>query len=212
MQHASVFSVSNSARFASACALFLFLCNSQPALADDAVDGSGAPEAAPVDQSDAVETGDGSGTVDEGSAAAFGAYMAGPEDGPGLSRGFATGATAPARQGPEAVVRQGELRITGTADEESVWRIARENRRSIRDCYETELLQSPDLESPIDLLLEVVVAGDGTILSATITEATLTLPALEACIAAQVTRWPVPASSDGTGYRVVFSYTLATSS
>ena len=83
----------------------------------------------------------------------------------------------------------------GSLPKEVIQRVILQNKAQIRHCYEVELQLSPNLAGRI--MLKWVIAATGNVTQVQIKESTLTSPAVERCIAAQIERWNFPAPSGG---------------
>jgi hypothetical protein len=90
--------------------------------------------------------------------------------------------------------------VQGGLDREVIRRVILSHRAQIRYCYEKQLSVTPDLAGKV--LVEFVIAGDGSVTTARPTEQTLSDAEVGRCIVSKVKTWTFP-KPKGNGVVVV---------
>jgi Ca-activated chloride channel family protein len=106
--------------------------------------------------------------------------------GHGAGGGYGYGPT-----GQVAQITFETLEVRGAIAREVVRRILRRHQNELRFCYEQELHQTPSLQGT--LLVELIVAHDGSVSSARVARSTLGSSKVEKCVVAAFQRWTFPA-------------------
>lgn len=103
------------------------------------------------------------------------------------------------RAGPHVICRLpiDEARVSGI-DRDLVAKVVRRHQSEIRFCYESELSKSPELAGKVTM--RWVIAPDGAVAAAEVSESTLGSAAVERCMADRIRRWqfPVPENAGET--------------
>lgn len=109
---------------------------------------------------------------------------------------------------PNAIVEPaGDALIDGQLDRETIARVIREHRNEVRACYEAELRADPELEGLVKVAF--VIAPDGQVAGARISESTLGNDAVAQCIANRARRWRFPAPGGGGTVNVNYPFVLS---
>ena len=85
--------------------------------------------------------------------------------------------------------------VQGALEPELIRRVIRTHGNEIRFCYERQLEADPTLEGK--LVVGLVIGKDGSVVSATVKESTVSSPALGQCVVARVRGWQFPTPKDG---------------
>lgn len=96
------------------------------------------------------------------------------------------------------------LEVIGQLDREIIQHVVRSNRDAIRDCYESELIQNPELAGYI--LTQWTISASGIVVSARAIETTLDSPEVELCIAEEIKTWTFPEIESGGIVRVNYPF------
>ncbi|MCB9531630.1 MAG: TonB family protein [Myxococcales bacterium] len=99
-----------------------------------------------------------------------------------------------------------DVAIEGQLDRELIARVIREHRREVRACYEAELQSNPELQGLVKVAF--VIAADGQVAGARISESTLGNDAVGQCIANRVRRWRFPEPRGGGTVNVNYPFVL----
>ena len=89
----------------------------------------------------------------------------------------------------------GDPVITGSLDKETIRRVIRRHRAEYRYCYEKELNAKRDLNGKI--VMKFTIAGNGSVIAASVVETTMNNSNVESCIAGKIKRWVFPAPKGG---------------
>lgn len=107
---------------------------------------------------------------------------------------------------PAPPVRVSAPRVSGALAPDAVRRVVMRNARQISRCYERALARSPDLQGRI--VVHFVIAGQGLVTSAIITEDSVPNPALRQCVTNAVRAWRFPATEGGEAVTVDYPFVL----
>ena len=88
----------------------------------------------------------------------------------------------------------------GSIDPEKVREIVSSHRPALRDCYQRAVLENPSLAGRCTV--HIVVAGDGTVGSASLQGSTVRSLSLGRCLLQLVRTWRFPAPADGKALAV----------
>lgn len=99
-----------------------------------------------------------------------------------------------------------EVALHGSLPRDVIQRIVRAHIGEVRACYNIGLKADPQLEGRV--AIEFLIAGDGRIASALVTESTLPDAAVPACIARAVADWIFPAPEGGGTVTVTYPFNL----
>ncbi|MCA9649510.1 MAG: AgmX/PglI C-terminal domain-containing protein [Myxococcales bacterium] len=83
----------------------------------------------------------------------------------------------------------------GTLDKEEIRRVIRSHISEVKSCYETSLATKPSLEGRV--VLSITIASSGKVASATISDDTLSEPAVGACLTKLAEGWVFPRPRGG---------------
>ncbi len=96
--------------------------------------------------------------------------------------------------------------VDGSLDREIIQRVVRQQRRQLVHCYEQELQRDPTLSGRV--VMTWVVAANGSVVSANVSETTLNNLAVENCLAARIQRWVFPEPEGGSIVRVNYPFSF----
>lgn len=99
------------------------------------------------------------------------------------------------RSAPPAVRTEGEVISIGALDKSLVDQVVKRNMAQIRYCYQRELTKDPNLGGKVTV--KFVIAGDGSVSSATTRSSTLGNASAESCINGRFMRMQFPAPKGG---------------
>jgi hypothetical protein len=119
--------------------------------------------------------------------------------GPGLGTASKVG-TIKGRPGGSDLSIDEPANVSGGLDREVIRRVILSHRAQIRYCYEKQLSAKPDLAGKV--LVEFVIAADGSVTTARPTEQTLQDPEVGRCIVSKIKGWTFP-KPKGDGVVVV---------
>jgi hypothetical protein len=97
--------------------------------------------------------------------------------------------------------------VEGYLDREIIQRIVRQHRREMIHCYETELQRNPQLAGRV--VMTWVIAGNGSVVSASVSETTLNNSTVESCMAQRIRRWVFPEPTGGGIVRVNYPFNFS---
>ncbi len=89
----------------------------------------------------------------------------------------------------------GKPKVVGSLDREIIRRVVRRHRNEIRHCYEKQLQKNPKLAGTVKV--KFVIAGTGSVMSATISSSDLNNSAVEQCMTQKIRRWTFPEPTGG---------------
>ncbi len=125
----------------------------------------------------------------------------GPVGAKGVGLGQASGVGKVAHKGGGSDLGMDEpASVEGGLDREVIRRVILSHRAQVRYCYEKQLSVTPDLAGKV--LVEFVIAADGSVTTARTAEQTLADPAVGQCIASKIKTWTFP-KPKGNGVVVV---------
>ncbi len=112
----------------------------------------------------------------------------------------------------EREVREPQLNLAppeveGYLDREIIQRIVRQHRREMIHCYETELQRNPNLAGRV--VMTWVISGNGSVVSASVSETTLNNATVESCMAQRIRRWVFPEPTGGGIVRVNYPFNFS---
>jgi outer membrane biosynthesis protein TonB len=99
-----------------------------------------------------------------------------------------------------------EVALQGALDRDVIRGIVRANIEDVRACYNIGLKADPQLQGRV--AIEFLIAGDGRIASALVSESTLTDVAVPACIARAIADWVFPKPAGGGTVTVTYPFNL----
>jgi hypothetical protein len=94
----------------------------------------------------------------------------------------------------------------GAADPEKVREVVSSHRAALRSCYERGVLENPNLAGTCTV--RIVIAGDGTVGTASMQGSTLHWLSTERCLLQLVRTWRFPAPADGRTAAVDYPFTF----
>lgn len=116
--------------------------------------------------------------------------------GGGGGRGYGVGAARIGeRDAKEPKVIPGTPVIQGSLDKETIRRVIRQHRAEYQYCYEKELNRKRDLNGKV--AVKFTIAGNGSVIAASIEESSMNDSAVENCIVGKIRRWVFPAPKGG---------------
>lgn len=117
-----------------------------------------------------------------------------------LCGGASAGRAEPPPESPAPEARRGSL------DKEVIRRTIRGHLVEVKQCYERELVQHPELAGRV--IIGFRIGGDGHVLSADVASSTMGSPPVEQCIAAAVATWVFPKPIGGGVVKVSYPFVL----
>jgi hypothetical protein len=88
-----------------------------------------------------------------------------------------------------------EMQVLGSLDRELVQKVITKNRGQTRYCYESQLVQHPNLRCKV--AVKFVIAPSGAVSTAAVVGSTAGNPQLEACLVGRVKTWVFPMPRGG---------------
>ncbi len=114
------------------------------------------------------------------------------------------------REAPRAThappVAAGHPDIAGTIAPEAIRRVVLRNLGQVNRCYEQGLTINPTASGRV--AVRFVIAGGGNVLAAGVSNDSLGIPSVSACIANAVRRWTFPVPADSSAITVTYPFTL----
>jgi TonB family protein len=133
----------------------------------------------------------------------------GPRDGgPGWRGGWGKGkGPGGGKYRPRAPsVGVGVAKLRGALSKEIIRRIVRRHINEVRFCYQKQLQSNRDLRGR--LIVNFVIAANGTVAMSRVGESTLSDDAVESCVASAVRRWAFPKPEGGGIVTVAYPFTF----
>ena len=110
--------------------------------------------------------------------------------------GYGSGGGDFGRKGEGAIGRVGgDPIVLGALDRSLIDEVIKRHLNAIRYCYQRELTKDPQLEGKV--VVKIVIAGDGTVSSASVKSSSLGNEAVESCIVSRFERLQFPAPRGG---------------
>jgi hypothetical protein len=148
----------------------------------------------------------GSGLGGGGTAGTIGGLGSKGRGGGDPDYGFRSGHHGSKRE-KEIVNPGGDYIVVGQLDRALVDAVVRQHLQSIRYCYQRELQKDPELSGKVTV--KFVIAGDGSVSSATTKSSTLGSPAAESCINGRFMRMQFPTPKRGGIVIVTYPFLFA---
>jgi Ca-activated chloride channel family protein len=149
-------------------------------------------------------TGRGGGGTGAGSIGLGSLHTIGHGAGGGAGSGY--GRLAPAVSTSSPSIRSGSITIKGSLDREVIRRTIQRQLNALRHCYERELQAAPQLAGRV--VVRFVIAADGKVIHAIVSESTLNNAKVEACLLKVFSRMVFPRITGGGQVQVSYPLTF----
>jgi TonB family protein len=148
--------------------------------------------------------GNGEGTVCTGSSCGFSTLGIGGSE-TGGHFGSTVGTRLARRDNRGPIARPATPDVVGEYSRELVRRVVLRNLSQVTHCHEQGLAQNPALEGRV--VVTFVIGSDGRVMGSGVSESSLAVPSVGACIAGAVRRWQFTAPTGGS-VTVHYPFTL----